>query len=192
MAKAKKKAAKPAKKTAAKPAKKAMKKAAEAAKKPAKKAAKAGKPAPKATSKKAAPQKAASKKAASLKSPSKSSAPKAALARTPSKGATARKGDVRDFVTPLDDRVLIRITEMERKTAGGLFIPDTVADTSGNFEGVIVAIGRGHRDGKGRVRPMDVRLGDRVVFSQYAGAKIFWQNEELLILRESELMGILD
>lgn len=184
------KAKKATKKSGVKPT---MKKAAKAAKKPAQKAK-----APKKASKPVAKAKLKAKKPAAAKAAPKKTTPKKAVKKaTPAKTMSkpsARKvgGDLRDFVTPLDDRVLIRIAEMERKTAGGLFIPDTAADVSGNLEGVIVAVGRGHRDGKGRVRPMDVRLGDRVVFSQYAGAKIPWQNEELLILRESELMGILD
>lgn len=189
MAKAKKAAKKPAKKTA-KPAvkKTAVKKAAKkpapkkAAKKPAKKAAQ---PAVKKATK-SAPKKAASKPAS--KAVAKPAAKKAAPVAKPTK----KPADLSGFVTPLDDRVLIRLTEMERKTAGGLFIPDTVADVSGNLEGVVVAVGRGHRDGKGRVRPMDVSMGDRVVFPQYAGAKINWDGEDLLILREGELMGIVD
>ncbi|MGZ3771164.1 MAG: co-chaperone GroES [Bdellovibrio sp.] len=93
-------------------------------------------------------------------------------------------------VTPLDDRLIVKATDMDRKTAGGLYIPDTVADTSGNFEGTVVAIGRGHMNKKGFIRGMDVKVGDRVVFPQYAGSKINIQNEDLVILRESDVMGV--
>lgn len=115
---------------------------------------------------------------------------KAAEAKKSSGGRSAPK-DYSGFVTPLDDRVLVRLTEAERKTSGGLYIPDTVADVSGNLEGRVVAIGRGHRGKKGRLRPMDVGLGDRVVFAQYAGSKIKILDEELVLLRESEVMGVL-
>lgn len=100
--------------------------------------------------------------------------------------------DMSAFVTPLDDRVLVRLSGSERTTASGLlFIPDTVSDTSGNLEGLVVAIGRGRRNKKGQVRPMDLQLGDRVVFAEYAGSKINIQNEELVLLREAEVMGVL-
>lgn len=190
------KAKKAAKKAGKKSAKPAMKKA---AKKPAAKKAVAKKPVKKSTAK---PAKKAVKPAAKAKNakpaPKKASAPKAAAKPAAKKSASApakvakKSANLSSFVTPLDDRVLIRLSEMERKTAGGLFIPDTVADVSGNLEGTVVAVGRGHRDGKGRVRPMDVSLGDRVVFAQYAGTKINWDGEDLLILREGELMGIVD
>ncbi len=100
--------------------------------------------------------------------------------------------DVSDFVTPLDDRMIIQATEEEKVTAGGLIIPDTVTSVSGNRKGVVLSVGRGHRDPKGRVRPMDVRAGDKIVFSTYAGSKIEYQGNELIILRETDVMGVLD
>lgn len=178
MAKAKKKTktVKTAKKTS-KPVKKAaVKKAAKAPKKA------VAKKATKAAAKK--PAKGASTKAA--KPAMKKTTIKPAAAVKPSKG----RADYADFVTPLDDRVLVRLKGADRMTAGGLFIPDTVSDVSGNFEGTVVAVGRGRRDKKGRVRPMDLRLGDRVVFGQYAGSKIRLMDEELVLLRESEVMGV--
>ncbi|WP_350159280.1 co-chaperone GroES [Bdellovibrio sp. 22V] len=93
-------------------------------------------------------------------------------------------------MTPLDDRLIVQISGAEKMTAGGLYIPDTVADTSGNLEGYVVAVGRGHMGKKGHVRPMDVQVGDRVVFSEYAGSKIKIQNEDLIILREADVMGV--
>jgi len=95
-----------------------------------------------------------------------------------------------EFVTPLDDRVIVLVSAPERKTAGGLFIPDSVADVSGNVQGNVVAVGRGHRDSHGRVRPMDVRIGDRVVFSEHMGSKIEMMGEKAVLLRESEVMGV--
>lgn len=95
------------------------------------------------------------------------------------------------IVTPLDDRVILEMTGHERRTAGGLIIPDTVS-LSGNFQGKVVVVGRGHRDNKGRLRPMDVKAGDTVVFSEFSGSKIEVMGTELKILRESEILGILD
>ncbi|NUN05608.1 MAG: co-chaperone GroES [Bdellovibrio sp.] len=98
--------------------------------------------------------------------------------------------DLSNFVTPLDDRVMVQLSGSEKMTAGGLYIPDTVADTSGNLEGYVVAAGRGHLSKKGHVRPMDVKVGDRVVFAEYSGSKIKVQNEDLIILREGDILGI--
>lgn len=94
-------------------------------------------------------------------------------------------------LTPLDDRVILEVSGQERRTPGGLIIPDT-ASVSGNFQGKVVVVGRGHRDNKGRLRPMDVKAGDTVVFSEFSGSKIEVMGTELKILRESEILGILD
>lgn len=98
--------------------------------------------------------------------------------------------DLNDFVTPLDDRLIVQTSGADKMTAGGLYIPDTVADVSGNLQGTVVAVGRGHISKKGHLKPMDVQVGDKVVFSAYAGSKITLQNEDLVILRESEVMGV--
>ncbi len=162
--------------------------------------------------KKAAPKKAAPKKAAAKKSPvkkaaakkktvakkvvakkaavKKPAAKKAAPARPMKPMAPAKKIDFNNFLTPLDDRLIVQLAERERKTAGGLFIPDTVADVSGNLEGVVVAAGRGHLDKKGRIQPMDVKVGDRVIFPQYSGSKIDLPGTDVVILRESDVMGL--
>ncbi len=96
-----------------------------------------------------------------------------------------------EFVTPLDDRVIVQLSSKERKTAGGLFIPDTAVDVSGNKQGVAVSVGRGHRESNGKIKPMDVRIGDHIVFSEHAGSKIELLGETLVLIRESEVMGIL-
>ncbi|MFV3408255.1 co-chaperone GroES [Bdellovibrio bacteriovorus] len=167
---AKKKA--PAKKTAAKaPAKKA------AAKKPAVKKAVAKKPVAKKAVKAAKP---APKKAAA----------KPATSHLVRESAPVKKLDLSGFVTPLDDRLMVQVSGAEKMTPGGLYIPDSVADTSGNLQGFVVAVGRGHMNKKGHVRPMDVQVGDKVVFSEYAGSKIKIQNEDLIILREADVMGV--
>lgn len=195
----------------AKPAKKAVKKAAKPApKKIVKKSkpTKAAKPAVKAKAKKVtkpvakksaakakAPAKAqpksAKKTAAPKKAAPKAAAPKsvvsAALIRP---SAPVKKIDLSDFVTPLDDRLIVQLSGSDRMTPGGLFIPDTVSDASGNLHGTVLAVGRGHFSKKGHLQPMDVKVGDKVVFAQYSGSKITIQNEDLVILRESDVMGV--
>lgn len=100
--------------------------------------------------------------------------------------------DVSDFVTPLDDRMIVQASEGEKITPGGIIIPDTVSTVSGNRKGVVLSVGRGHRDPKGRVRPMDVKKGDQIVFPEFAGSKLIYQGQELIILRETDVMGVLD
>lgn len=121
----------------------------------------------------------------------KASAPqKKPTSPSTSKDSKQTKLDLSQFVTPLDDRLLVQISGAEKMTAGGLYIPDTVADVSGNLEGHVVAVGRGHMNKKGHLCPMDVKVGDRIVFSEFAGTKVKIQNLDLLILRESEVMGV--
>lgn len=191
----------------AKPAKKAVKKAAKPApKKIVKKSkpTKAAKPAVKAKAKKVAkpvakksaakvkaPAKAQPKSAKKTAAPKKAAAPKsvvsAALIRP---SAPVKKIDLSNFVTPLDDRLIVQLSGSDRMTPGGLFIPDTVSDASGNLHGTVLAVGRGHFSKKGHLQPMDVKVGDKVVFAQYSGSKITIQNEDLVILRESDVMGV--
>ncbi len=100
--------------------------------------------------------------------------------------------DVSDFVMPLDDRIVVQIMTPERVTPAGLIIPDTVVNVGGNREGVVLAVGRGHQSSKGRLRPMDVKKGDKVLIGEYVGSKINYQGQDLVILRETEVMGVLD
>lgn len=174
-------------------AKKVVKKAA-AKKKTITKKPVAKKPAPKKAAKKPAPKKVAAKKpvvkkAAPKKMPAvkKMTTPKGIV----TKGEPSKKVDLSSFVTPLDDRVLVQLTGAEKMTAGGLYIPDTVADVSGNLQGHVVSVGRGHRNRKGLVRPMDLKVGDKVLFSEYSGMKIKLQNQDFLILREGDVLGVL-
>lgn len=170
-----------------------------AKKSPVKKTA-AKKAAPKkASTKKAAPKKAVVKKPVAKKAVVKKTAAKSApkkataLKATPAKPfapAGTKKMDLSGFVTPLDDRVMVQLTGAEKMTAGGLYIPDTVADVSGNLQGFVVSVGRGHRNRKGHVRPMDLKVGDKVLFSEYAGSKIKIQDQDVLILRESDVLGV--
>lgn len=137
----------------------------------------------KAANKKKVVTKKAVKKATPQKALVKKAVPKKAIAKKP---VMAWDG----FVTPLDDRVLIELAEAELRTAGGLYIPNTVSDVSGNLQGRVVSVGRGRRDKKGRIHPMDLKVGDKVVFPQYAGSKIKIQDQDLMILRESDVLGV--
>lgn len=186
----------PAKKPAAKkaaPKKAAPKKAAPkkvVAKKAAvKKAAPKKAAVKKATAKKPVAKKALVQKTAAKSAPTKATALKATPAM-PFASSNSKKVDLSNFVTPLDDRLMVQLTGVEKMTAGGLYIPDTVADVSGNLQGFVVSVGRGHRNRKGHVRPMDLKVGDKILFSEYAGTKLKIQNQDVLILRESDVLGV--
>jgi len=90
---------------------------------------------------------------------------------------------------PLHDRVLLRRIEQEAKTAGGIIIPDTAQEKP--MEGEIVAVGTGHVNDNGDVRPLDVKSGDRVIFSKWAGTEVTIEGEELMVMKESDLIGII-
>jgi chaperonin GroES len=91
---------------------------------------------------------------------------------------------------PLQDRVLIRRVEQEQKTAGGIIIPDTVKEKP--MEGEIVAVGPGARSEDGKVHPLDVKVGDRVLFGKWSGTEIKIDGEELIIMKESDIMGVVE
>jgi chaperonin GroES len=89
---------------------------------------------------------------------------------------------------PLHDRVLVRRIEADEKTAGGIIIPDTAKEKP--QEGEIVAVGSGTRAEDGKVTPLDVKAGDRVLFGKWSGTEVRLDGEELLIMKESDIMGI--
>jgi chaperonin GroES len=89
---------------------------------------------------------------------------------------------------PLHDRVLLRRVEQESKTAGGIFIPDTAQEKP--MEGEVIAVGPGARGDDGKVYPLDVKAGDRVLFGKWSGTEIKIDGEELMIMKESDVMGI--
>lgn len=105
---------------------------------------------------------------------------------------TVKAADLKNFVTPLDDRLIVQVESDERMTAGGLYIPDTVEDSKSYFKGIILAVGRGHRDLKGRIKPMDVKVGDQVLFNSMSGAKLTYQSVDLKIIRETDVMGVVE
>src|SRR6266403_842433 len=91
---------------------------------------------------------------------------------------------------PLHDRVLIRRVEGEEKSAGGIIIPDTAKEKP--MEGEVVAAGPGARGDDGKLQPMDVKAGDRVLFGKWSGTEVKLEGEELIIMKESDIMGILE
>jgi chaperonin GroES len=92
---------------------------------------------------------------------------------------------------PLHDRVLVRRIEAEEKTPGGIVIPDTAKEKPA--EGEVLAVGSGVRDDEiGRVIPLEVKVGDRVVFGKWAGTDVLIEGEERLILKESDILGVID
>ncbi|MCA3364102.1 MAG: co-chaperone GroES [Roseomonas sp.] len=90
---------------------------------------------------------------------------------------------------PLHDRVLVRRVTAEEKTAGGIIIPDTAKEKP--QEGEVVAVGAGTLNEKGDLRPLDVKAGDRILFGKWSGTEVKLNGEELLIMKESDVMGIL-
>lgn len=91
-------------------------------------------------------------------------------------------------VRPLHDRVLVKRVEGEEKTAGGIIIPDTAKEKQS--QGIVVAVGQGKRDDQGNRIPLDVKPDDRVIFGKYAGTEVKVGADELLILREDDIQGI--
>jgi chaperonin GroES len=91
---------------------------------------------------------------------------------------------------PLHDRVLIRRVEAEEKTAGGIIIPDTAKEKP--MEGEVVAAGPGARGEDGKIQTLDVKVGDRVLFGKWSGTEVRLDGEELIIMKESDIMGIVD
>jgi len=90
---------------------------------------------------------------------------------------------------PLHDRVLVRRVEAEEKTAGGIIIPDSAKEKPA--EGEIVAVGTGARSDDGKVTPLDVKAGDRVLFGKWSGTEVKVGGEDLLIMKESDILGVI-
>ncbi|PBB19871.1 co-chaperone GroES [Mesorhizobium sp. WSM4313] len=91
---------------------------------------------------------------------------------------------------PLHDRVLVRRIEAEEKTAGGIIIPDTAKEKP--QEGEVIAVGPGARDESGKLVPLDVKVGDRILFGKWSGTEIKLNGEDLLIMKESDVMGVIE
>jgi len=91
---------------------------------------------------------------------------------------------------PLHDRVLVRRIDAEEKTAGGIIIPDTAKEKP--QEGEVIAVGPGARDESGKLIPLDVKVGDHVLFGKWSGTEIKLNGEDLLIMKESDVMGVIE
>ena len=90
---------------------------------------------------------------------------------------------------PLHDRVVVKRTDAEEKTAGGIIIPDTAKEKP--MQGQVVAVGPGGRDEAGKLIPIDLKTGDKVLFGKWSGTEVKLDGEELLIMKESDIMGVI-
>ncbi|HET9903703.1 MAG TPA: co-chaperone GroES [Xanthobacteraceae bacterium] len=90
---------------------------------------------------------------------------------------------------PLHDRVVVRRIDAEERSAGGIIIPDTAKEKPS--QGEVIAVGPGARDENGKLVPVDVKVGDRVLFGKWSGTEVKLDNEELLIMKESDIMGVI-
>ena len=93
-------------------------------------------------------------------------------------------------IRPLQDRVVVRRTEEETKSAGGIVIPDSAAEKPS--QGEVVAVGPGKKLDNGAIQEVDLRVGDKILFGQYAGSTVKLEGEELLIMNESEVFGVVE
>ena len=91
---------------------------------------------------------------------------------------------------PLGDRVLVRRVEEEAKTKGGIIIPDTAKEKP--QEGEVLSVGPGARDDSGKLQPLDVKVGDRILFGKWSGTEVKLDGEDLLIMKESDILGVLE
>ena len=93
-------------------------------------------------------------------------------------------------IRPLHDRVIVRRIDDERTSPGGIVIPDTVAEKP--MQGEVVAVGNGKISENGDVRPLDVKAGDKILFGKYSGTEVKVDGEELLVMREDDIMGVME
>lgn len=90
---------------------------------------------------------------------------------------------------PLGDRVVIEVVKREEKTAGGIYLPDSAKEKP--MEGTVVSVGKGARDAQGNLVPMELKAGDHIIFGKWAGSEVKINGKELLIMKESDVMGVL-
>ena len=91
---------------------------------------------------------------------------------------------------PLHDRIVVRRTEAEEKSVGGIIIPETAKEKP--QEGEVVAVGPGARDESGKIQPLDLKAGDRILFGKWSGTEVKIDGQELLIMKESDILGIIE
>ncbi|MDR1907457.1 MAG: co-chaperone GroES [Holosporales bacterium] len=89
---------------------------------------------------------------------------------------------------PLHDRVLVERIESNEKTSGGIIIPDTAKEKP--MEGIVIAVGNGAIDENGKVRPLDVKVGDRILFGKWAGTEVKFEGHDYTVMKESDIMGV--
>ncbi len=118
--------------------------------------------------------------------------------KTPAKKATpqvaaviSKNIDYSKAITPLGDRLVVRLVHSERVTPGGLIIPETASQAEGFLKAEVLAVGSGSKNKKGAIKAMDVKIGDTVLFSQYSGTKVEFNSEELQIIKEIDVMGVI-
>jgi len=120
--------------------------------------------------------------------------PKTGLSGTPFQGALFRLSETLKEeavnIRPLHDRVIVRRLEEERKTPGGIVIPDTAKEKP--VQGEVVAVGKGKVMEDGKVRPLDVKVGDKILFGKYSGTEVKVGADELLVMREEDIMGVIE
>ena len=93
-------------------------------------------------------------------------------------------------IRPLHDRVIVKRIEEERKSAGGIVIPDTAAEKPD--QGEVVAVGKGKKADDGKIIPVDLKVGDKVLFGKYSGQTVKVKGDELLVMREEDIMGVIE
>jgi chaperonin GroES len=93
-------------------------------------------------------------------------------------------------IRPLHDRILVKRLDEEEKTAGGLYIPDTAKEKP--IQGKVIAVGAGKRDKEGKAIPVEVKAGDKVLFSKYSGTEVKIEGEEHLIMREDDILAVIE
>ena len=93
-------------------------------------------------------------------------------------------------IRPLHDRVIVKRIEEERKSAGGIVIPDTAAEKPD--QGEIVAVGKGKKDDQGKLIPLDVKPGDKILFGKYSGTEVKVDGDELVVMREEDVMAVIE
>jgi chaperonin GroES len=103
---------------------------------------------------------------------------------------SVKQGEVAVKIRPLHDRVVVRRLEEERNTPGGIVIPDTAKEKP--VQGEVVAVGTGKILEDGKVRPLDVKVGDKILFGKYSGTEVKLGTEELLVMREEDIMGVVE
>lgn len=113
----------------------------------------------------------------------------AAKAKAPAMAKTPNSLKWDRLISPLEDRVIVSFETPKSVTAGGIIIPGSVTEVPN--KGKVLAVGPGRRSKKGKLRPLDVKVGDEILFPQHAGSKMTVQNTEILILREDEVLGII-